>query len=142
VLPDGSGGCLGGNRFDPSHDVRFLQQTLRLQELADLHHGAMKTAHAVTLPQVREGQITACGLQWCFRREKRVTPVIRIPGNFSQCAPATKADKVSSQRRAEMRAPVEPHAEDGDATFAWCTAGCQGRCQAAILLRKIKFTGF
>jgi hypothetical protein len=59
-----------------------LQQTLRLQELADLHHGAMKTAHAVTLPQVRDGQITACGLQWCFSREKRVTPVIRIAGQL------------------------------------------------------------
>jgi uncharacterized protein DUF29 len=35
------GGCLGGNRLDPPHDVRFLQQALRPQQLADFHHGAM-----------------------------------------------------------------------------------------------------
>jgi hypothetical protein len=61
VLLNRSGGCLGGNRFGPSHDVRFLQQTLRLQELADLHHGAMKTAHAVTLHKFGTGRSPHAG---------------------------------------------------------------------------------
>ena len=37
----GSGGCVGGSRFDPPDNVRPLQRALRLKELADFPQGAM-----------------------------------------------------------------------------------------------------
>src|SRR6516225_8170084 len=36
-----SGGCLSGFRLDPSHDVRFVQKTPRLQQLGDFRGGAV-----------------------------------------------------------------------------------------------------
>jgi len=41
LQPPWSGGCLGGSRFDPSYDVRFLQQALRLQQMGDFYHRSM-----------------------------------------------------------------------------------------------------
>ena len=38
---DRSSKCLGRGRLDPLLDVRFVEQALRLQKLADLYHGAM-----------------------------------------------------------------------------------------------------
>src|SRR5260370_19433279 len=38
---DRSSKCLGRGRLDPLLDVRFAEQALRLQKLADLCHGAM-----------------------------------------------------------------------------------------------------
>jgi hypothetical protein len=39
--PSRSGGCLSEFRLDPSHDVRFAQKTLRLQQLGDFQRGAV-----------------------------------------------------------------------------------------------------
>jgi hypothetical protein len=40
-LLERSGGGPRSNCLDPSQNVRLLQQTLRLQKLADFHHRAM-----------------------------------------------------------------------------------------------------
>jgi hypothetical protein len=50
-----------------------------------------------------------------------------------------KADAVALRRRCEMHATVEPHAEHGNATFAWRAAGGQRCWRTAIRLRGANF---
>ena len=40
-FPGSSGGCLGRYCLDPSHDIRFLEPAVGLQQLGDVHHRAM-----------------------------------------------------------------------------------------------------